>query len=360
MSKYTTHVRTICEFYAGKHEEQDYWDFNDVTLKLLTDYNNPDQLIDKAIPRIFESDIELFDPEYKNVLFHKILRHYYMREIGMETVALWKFYLNTTLKEILPYYNQLYKSELIKFDPMHDTDMDTTKEGTNRGNIGVTGSGSSSGKRNVNGQDTENITRNTHGKEDTSAESKEKTTVDDTAHNEASGTSETHNNGKYDVDRSHLDLYADTPQSGIQGLLGYNRLDGETANDVKFLTNARKITENEGQTHSDDTTGKTSDTQDYTDKQVSDGSRTDTGNRTHEEHEGITNKMVNEQIESNSNENQSKSDTVTSSTEQYVLHVAGKSAGVSYSKMLEEFRNTFLNIDMMIIRDLEPCFMQLW
>ena len=47
-------------------------------------------------------------------------------------------------------------------------------------------------------------------------------------------------------------------------------------------------------------------------------------------------------------------------TESYLEHVRGKGGGVSYSAMLQEYRETFLNIDMMIIDDLEPLFMGLW
>lgn len=37
-----------------------------------------------------------------------ILKHYWMREIGMETVALWKHKLTTRLEEILPKYVKMY------------------------------------------------------------------------------------------------------------------------------------------------------------------------------------------------------------------------------------------------------------
>lgn len=38
------------------------------------------------------------------------------------------------MNEIMPYYNKLYESELIKFDPMTDTDTTTEHHGTNSGN----------------------------------------------------------------------------------------------------------------------------------------------------------------------------------------------------------------------------------
>lgn len=43
-----------------------------------------------------------------------------MREIGSETPGLFKLYLGRTLREIMPYYNELYKSALLAIDPLQD------------------------------------------------------------------------------------------------------------------------------------------------------------------------------------------------------------------------------------------------
>ena len=91
MSKYSTEVRFICETAAGLIESKGY--------------NDVESIIDKAVGSIFESDIPFFDNDYGIKLEKKILRHYYTREIGLETVGLWKLQLNTTMKEIMPYYN---------------------------------------------------------------------------------------------------------------------------------------------------------------------------------------------------------------------------------------------------------------
>ena len=40
--------------------------------------------------------------------------------------------------------------------------------------------------------------------------------------------------------------------------------------------------------------------------------------------------------------------------------VTGKDSAQSYSSLLIEFRDTFLNIDMKVIEELELLFMQLW
>ena len=59
--------------------------------------------------------------------------HYYTREIGFETVGLWKLKLQTKLNEIMPYYNKLYETELLKYNPLYDVDMTTTNVGQKTG-----------------------------------------------------------------------------------------------------------------------------------------------------------------------------------------------------------------------------------
>ena len=110
MSKYTTQVRLICESKAGLTESKG---FDDV-----------EQILTLSAPLIFK-DFPIFDPAYKLPLEKKILKHYYMREIGEETVGLWELRLDTVMNEIMPYYNQLYDSELLSigYSPFNDIDL---------------------------------------------------------------------------------------------------------------------------------------------------------------------------------------------------------------------------------------------
>ena len=112
MSKYTTEMRYICETEAGLSESVGYSKIKDV--------------IAKAIPKIFDFDFPIFDENYRNVLETKILKHYYTREIGLETYGLWKLKLDTKLNEIMPFYNQLYKSALLEFNPLYEVDYSKT------------------------------------------------------------------------------------------------------------------------------------------------------------------------------------------------------------------------------------------
>lgn len=67
-------------------------------------------------------DYPIWDEEYRAVLNKKIVDHYYFREIGMETPGLFRFYLNRTMHEIMPYYNQLYKTTVLEYNPLHNVD----------------------------------------------------------------------------------------------------------------------------------------------------------------------------------------------------------------------------------------------
>lgn len=78
-----------------------------------------------TLRRIVESGYDLgldqypiFDEAYRQSLNDKIIEHYYFREIGLETAGLFKRFLNRKMNEIMPYYNQMYLSTLIQFDPL--------------------------------------------------------------------------------------------------------------------------------------------------------------------------------------------------------------------------------------------------
>lgn len=223
MSKYTTEVRFICESLAGNSES--------------VGGNGIDSVIQHAIPQIFDFDFPIFKPDYKNVLATKILKHYYTREIGYETYGLWKFKLNVRLNEIMPYFNQLYESTLLEFNPLLDVDYTRKHEG----------------ERNK----------------------------------EEQGKSEGTNN------TINLSVYSDTPQGSVENL-----------DNGSYMTSASKTT--------DSTQGN------------------------------------------NTSENKLKD------VDSFLETVKGKMGGSDYSEKLMKYRQTFLNIDMMVIEALSDLFINLW
>lgn len=68
-------------------------------------------------------DYPIFDENYRETLNNNILYHYYEDEIGFETPALFKLYLNQTMNEIMPYYNTLYLKQPILLENI-DKDVD--------------------------------------------------------------------------------------------------------------------------------------------------------------------------------------------------------------------------------------------
>lgn len=271
MSKYTTEVRYICEHYAGLEESKGFDDVNEI--------------IETARGKIFDFSYPIFDESYRSVLETKILKHYYTREIGAESVGLWKMWLDTKLNEIMPYYNQLYESTLLEFNPLNDTDITTDKAGGVEGN---------KTDRNTT---TETINRD----------------IDSNSSNSSSGSSSTTSS----QNDNSWDYYSDTPQGGINGL------DSNT-----YLTNARHTTDAVQATGS-----------------------------------GTTSSQNEGEVTTNDDTSRNKTDNNTGSfknTESWLEHITGKRGTSSYSKMLEEYRNTFLNIDLSVILDLKDLFMNVW
>ena len=223
MSKYTTEVRFICETFSGLDESKGCFNINEI--------------IEQSRSKIFSFDYPIFDEKYRGVLETKILKHYYTREIGLETVGLWLHKLDVKMNEIMPYYNQLYNSCLLEFNPFYNTDFTTKRD------IKTNEKGNS--------------------KDETNSTTKE------------------------------WELYSDTPQGSVKNL------ENET-----YLTNATKNT-------------------------------------------GDGNTL-------------NKGETNVDNVQDYLETVKGKVGGENYSSLLEQYRKTFLNIDMMIIDELSDLFMNIW
>lgn len=259
MSKFTTELRFVCETLNHLDESKGY--------------NNIDTIITNAAPQIFSFDYPIFDDEYKPLLEKKIIRHYYTRELCEETYGLWKLRLEARMNEIMPYYNQLYRSQLLQFNPLYDTDL----------------------------------TRD-HNKQNTGTSETDNTVTQNGTNN---GTNQ------YAANGTNWRLYSDTPQGGIEGIEGSGTPTGSgTVENNTYLTDATKVTN--ADTASNTTTNTT------------------------------TNRTVTDE------------NTSVENVEDYLEHIVGKSGQHSYSKMLMEYRKTFLNIDMMIIEDLSDLFFGLW
>jgi hypothetical protein len=73
----------------------------------------------------FDTPYPIFDETYRPELNAKIVAHFWNQEIGTETATLFRFNLARKMHEIMPYYNQLYQSQLLALDPLTTTGMQT-------------------------------------------------------------------------------------------------------------------------------------------------------------------------------------------------------------------------------------------
>lgn len=121
MSKYTTELRYIIEEY---NEEE------------ISDNANSDDLIEKALPKLFNFNYPIYNEDYKKTLELNIVRHFYTREICTETVGRWKMFLRDRLWMIMPKYNVMYKElNEISDKLLSNVDITETQELTNQANV---------------------------------------------------------------------------------------------------------------------------------------------------------------------------------------------------------------------------------
>lgn len=112
MSKYTTQIRFIVENFTQEMEGQPI-----------------SKRIETACPKVFNFDFPIWLESYRPILEKKILMHYFNKEIGLETYALWKLYLEERLNLIMPYYNKMYETTVKDYDYMTNINDEETYTG---------------------------------------------------------------------------------------------------------------------------------------------------------------------------------------------------------------------------------------
>jgi hypothetical protein len=248
-----------------------------ITLKEIVDLyaldgaTNLRDKIELARTKIFDFDYPFYDETKRADFETDFIRNFFMREIGFETEELWKFQLENYLRINMGYWNNLFKSELIQFNPLDNTKTDSTHDTTND----QTMNGSSETKGNSN------------------------------------GTSSQSTNGSLVENDFQRHLESDTPDTRLsitandgQGVIEYaNRIDEDTNNNSKTSSGAAS------------------------------GSTTESSDAT------------------------STASQTTNETESAITHKEGKIGVQSFSKMLQEYRETFLRIEKEIFKEMNQLFM---
>ncbi len=320
MSDYTTQLRFICESYANRNDKPQPQADIDETIRL-------------ARPKLFSFDYPIFDENYREHLETKIMSHFYTREIGLETVGLFKHHLKNKMREIMPYYNQMYLSEKLKFDPFMNTEMNDShnisredKRDADHNKIGL--------EQSATERDAAGHTDEEQGKQ--YEQNRTSTLKSDT---EKKGTEKDKLAGS-DV----LVKHSDTPLGAIDAVTAV----GDTSNYLSDVTET--IT-----SPTTDAEHSFSNRHDITDEN---GSIDDHGG---ENSRGSSDNKFNESTTNETAQTENLNETsLETGTLDYFGKMFGKTGSETYSEMLMKFRQTFLNIDMDIIHELDKLFMLVW
>lgn len=135
MAKYTMELRRVCDIM--KRETVEAW---------FKDYELTDFLTNEQIQVITDTNIW-----NKDTLAKKIVDHYYMREIGFETIALFKHYAKITMYEIMEKYVPLIYSSSIIYDPLINVNFTEDYTRTINDKLKNTGNSTSSSSANGSG-----------------------------------------------------------------------------------------------------------------------------------------------------------------------------------------------------------------
>lgn len=363
MSVYTTQLRYVCERLAGRTES--------------ASYTETPAVIAAARPKLFDFEYPIYDRAYKPVLENKIINHFYFREIGAETVGQFKFMLARTMNEIMPAYNGLYRSADMSYNPFYDADYYRDHSGSGSGSKQSSTSGTSETSGETSGTDrsvnsggvtketereetrTPNLTStDTYNRTDAREIDTEDLETINTQNATTYNTSEQKTRALKDTTRK-----SDTPQGSLQNIENNTYMsEAQIVDGTGTETMTKTGTETTANTGTDTVARSGTDTL----EQTGTVQKRDTGTEATEGTESVTetdtrqNTLTKTGSTSGSTSHADSGSESYTDTDQFLEHIYGKMPGRSYMELLREYRENIINIDMMIIKELEICFMNIF
>ena len=275
------------------------------------------EMVDNPLTPIFNFNYEFYcdDLEVKKKFEEKFINHYWLHEIGCETPARWNQMLKSRLNLIMPYYRQLYKTELasqninfllnkdLRETFIREIDTENQLSGTNTTNQNSSGTNSFSQTGSTNS---------------TNSMSQSATSSSTNSTEQNGTTTNTHKESAINDGVAMATL-----SEGY--LTGTSSDSGTSTND----STSSSTSENESTASSSSTDdNETSGTSNSTDSVETTGTSSQTGNE----------KMV------------EKTDLLSQ----------GNIGVTSSAELLQKWREVLINIDEMIIKDCRDLFMQVY
>lgn len=246
--------------------------------------------IEKGRKKLFDFKYPIFDEDFRNVFETNFIRHFYMREIGFETEGLFKFRLETWLLINMPYFNKLFESELLKYNPLENSKMEKLHQKSN--------------EKDQKDNRTINQTSTSEGTSDSKSDQVSNTT------------------GEAIEDQFNRDLKSDNPDSRLH-------LQAEQGKGViEYASNI-------------------------------DESKTD--NKTNTKSNATSNVNTNDRSNASSQADQSNEfDSEVNELEYFIEKRVGKIGVQTYPKMVQEYRQSLLRIEVQIHKEMQELFMMVY
>lgn len=297
----------------------------------------------------------IFSESHRKELNEKIINHFRYREIGYETINQFIFALNRKMFEIMPFYNQLYESEELEISALTNYSYDEISKKTGNDLLEKTGTDTN--------KQTGDSTRTDTGTQTNEQTGADKQTFEDVKNKTTYGSSENENTTTTsDVKHGQTTttegtdtskrVHSDTPQ----GMLSANFPESANyASDADVTKNTNANTVSQGGTDSTSGTVKGTKGRTGSDESIQSGDIV----TTHDTQGKLTNELtsknefnVDNSITYGSNAKQNYDNQLATNKKGY--------QGISPSELLQKYRDTFLNIDMLVISELEELFISIF
>ena len=275
------------------------------------------EMVDNPLTPIFNFDYDFYcdDLEVKKKFEEKFIDHYWLHEIGCETPARWNQMLKSRLNLIMPYYRQLYQTELasqninfllnkdLRETFIREIDTENQLSGTNTTNQNSSGTNSFSQTGSTNS---------------TNSMSQSATSSSTNSTEQNGTTTNTHKESAIN-DGVAMATLSDGYLTGTSSDTGTSTNDSTSSS-----TSENESTASSSSTDDNETSG----TSNSTDSVETTGTTSQTGNE----------KMV------------EKTDLLSQ----------GNIGVTSSAELLQKWREVLINIDEMIIKDCRDLFMQVY
>lgn len=348
----------------------------------VAEERTPNNIVKEVHNRIFNFPYDFYSDVTEDIeKFEKqFLLYYYTREICEETVGLWKLRLQNELNLIMPKYKELYKTLQLEYNPLFDVNYWRENKTDKSGVSGYTTDYTytprvrteNTNERTINESELRNEqNKNKINESKVSNEGVTRANEKDIAKSTVGSRSDIGH--RSDSDHSDdWDLYSDTPQGGITGI--EHAIDGETVVETGALATNAYLTDARHKFHdgtaSSDTTASSNNTEDnIANESESENTNRNTSGSSLQNIEGEnnsniarTNKDDTVNVTSTTGENTTNTEHNAQSNDlrNENEHIYGKTANVTYQKLIKEYRDNIINLNKMLIEELSSLFFGLW